>query len=86
MGSLKESSSEATKHENYIQNENANWPEVIKNVVNNIGGKNMEITYDFDNLQINLPELKGPEGMTVGSAKCEINGRFLISTKLQNSE
>ena len=69
-----------------FQNANTNWPQVIDNIVNNVTGKNMEVTYDFDNLQINFPQVTGPDGILVGGAKCEINGRFLISTKLQNSE
>ena len=85
MENVAHNNSEATDQQNYLQNENPNWPEVINNVVNNMTDKNMEITYDFDNLRINLPEVKGLDGMLVGSAKCEINGRCLISTKLQNS-
>jgi len=69
-----------------FQNANTNWPQVIDNIVNNVSGKNMEVTYDFDKLQINFPQVTGPDGILVGGAKCEINGRFLISTKLQNSE
>lgn len=85
MENVTRNNSETTDHQNYLQNENPNWPEVINNVVNNMTDKNMEVTYDFDNLRINLPEVKGLDGMLVGSAKCEINGRCLISTKLQNS-
>lgn len=85
MENVTHNNSETTDQQNYLQNENPNWPEVINNVVNNMTDKNMEITYDFDNLRINLPEVKGLDGMLVGSAKCEINGRCLISTKLQNS-
>jgi hypothetical protein len=85
MESVTHNNSETTDQQNYRQNENPNWPEVINNVVNNMTDKNMEVTYDFDNLRINLPEVKGLDGMLVGSAKCEINGRCLISTKLQNS-
>ena len=66
--------------ENY-ENEYASWPEVIDNIVTNVTGKNMEVTYDFEKLQINFPEVIGPDGILVGGAKCEINGRFLISTK-----
>jgi hypothetical protein len=69
-----------------FQNANTNWPQVIDNIVNNVTAKNMEVTYDFDKLQINFPQVTGPDGILVGGAKCEINGRFLISTKLQNSE
>lgn len=85
MENVTRNNSETTDQQNYLQNENPNWPEVINNVVNNMTDKNMEVTYDFDNLRINLPEVKGLDGMLVGSAKCEINGRCLISTKLQNS-
>jgi hypothetical protein len=85
MENVRHNNSETTDQQNYLQNENPNWPEVINNVVNNMTDKNMEVTYDFDNLRINLPEVKGLDGMLVGSAKCEINGRCLISTKLQNS-
>ena len=69
-----------------FQNANTNWPQVIDNIVNNVTAKNMEVTYDFDKLQINFPQVTGPDGILVGGAKCEISGRFLISTKLQNSE
>jgi hypothetical protein len=62
-----------------------NWPQVVDNIFNNITGKNMEVTYDFDNLQINLPKVTGPDGILVGSAKCEINGKFLISTKVHDN-
>jgi hypothetical protein len=85
MESLRNNNSETADQQN-LQNENPNWPEVINNVVNNMTDKNMEVTYDFDNLQINFPEVKGLDGMLVGSAKCEINGKCLISTKLQNSD
>lgn len=84
--SVSHNNTETVKQQNYVQNENANWPEVINNVVNNLTEKNMEVTYDFDNLRINLPEVKGLDGILVGSAKCKINGRCLISTKLQNSD
>ena len=86
MESLRHDNSGVTDQENYLRNENPNWPEVINNVVNNITDKNMEVTYDFDNLRINLPEVKGLDGMLLGSAKCEVNGRCLISTKLQDSK
>jgi hypothetical protein len=28
----------------------------------------------------------GPDGILVGGAKCEINGKFLVSTKLEDSK
>lgn len=57
MESVSHNNTETAKQQNYVQNENANWPEVINNVVNNLTEKNMEVTYDFDNLRVNLPEV-----------------------------
>lgn len=62
-----------------------NWPHVVDNIFNNITGKIMEVTYAFDNLQINLPKVTDPDGILVGSAKSKINGKFLISTRLQDN-
>jgi len=42
----------------------------------------MEVTYDFENLQIDMPKATGPEGRELGSAKWKINGKFTISTQL----
>jgi len=85
MSSNDDTRESANQKENY-ENENASWPQVIDNIVTNVTGKNMEVTYDFDKLQINFPEVIGPDGILVGGAKCEINGRFLISTKLQDGK
>ena len=64
MDSVTHNNSETTDQQNYRQNENPNWPQVINNVVNNMTDKNMEVTYDFDNLRINLPEVKGLDGVS----------------------
>ena len=44
----------------------------------------MEVTYDFDNLEIDIPKATGPEGKELGSAKWKINGKFIISTQLHD--
>ena len=82
MESLKGEASETMNFESEPRNENVKLVEVVDSMVNRFTDKNMEVTYDFENLQINLPEAKGPEGMLIGSAKCEINGKFIISTRL----
>lgn len=81
-----DSADESNNQKENYENVNTSWPQVIDNIVTNVTGKNMEVTYDFDKLQINLPEVTGPDGILVGGAKCEINGKFLISTKLQDSK
>jgi hypothetical protein len=44
----------------------------------------MEVTYDFDNLEVDIPKATGPEGKELGSAKWKINGKFIISTQLHD--
>jgi hypothetical protein len=81
-----EGARESSDQKEYYENENTTWPQVIDNIVTNVTGKNMEVTYDFDKLQVNFPEVTGPDGILVGGAKCEINGKFLVSTKLEDSK
>lgn len=42
----------------------------------------MEVTYDFQNLEVDVPRVTGPEGKELGSAKWKINGKFVLSTQL----
>jgi outer membrane protein OmpA-like peptidoglycan-associated protein len=48
---------EASDQKKNNGNENVSWPQVIDNIVTKVTGKNMEVTYDFDKLQINFPEV-----------------------------
>ena len=58
MESLKHGPVEMGDFEGSARTENANWAQVVDNVMNKFTGKNMQVTYDFDNLQINLPEAR----------------------------
>jgi hypothetical protein len=62
----------------------SNWSDVVKDIVDKLTGKDMEVTYHFDNLQIDMPKATGPEGKEIGSAKWKINGKFTISTQLHD--
>ena len=84
MESLKQ---EASKVLNDDKDKNAetsisNWSDIIRDIVDKLTGKDMEVTYDFDNLEVDIPKATGPEGKELGSAKWKINGKFIISTQL----
>ena len=68
-----------TQEENVSQ-----WAELISQVVDKITGKDVSITYSFDNLEINVPKATGPNGQELGSAKWNINGKVVIHSQLQN--
>jgi hypothetical protein len=82
MESLKEESSKGTNEYNNADGSISNWSNVVKDIVDKLTGKDMEVTYDFENLQIDMPKATGPEGKELGSAKWKINGKFTISTQL----
>ena len=82
MESLKEESSKGTNEDNIADGSISNWSDVVKDIVDKLTGKDMEVTYDFQNLQIDMPKATGPEGKELGSAKWKINGKFTISTQL----
>jgi hypothetical protein len=86
MESLKQ---EASKVMNEGKDKNAernisNWSDVVGDIVDKLTGKDMEVTYDFDNLEVDIPKATGPEGKELGSAKWKINGKFIISTQLHD--
>jgi hypothetical protein len=82
MESFKEESSKGTNEDNNADGSISNWSNVVKDIVDKLTGKDMEVTYDFENLQIDMPKATGPEGKELGSAKWKINGKFTISTQL----
>ena len=69
------------------QEENVSqWAELLTQLVDKITGKDVFITYRFDNLQINIPKATGPKGQELGSAKWNINGKVVIHSQLQNKD
>jgi hypothetical protein len=62
------------------------WAELLTQLVDKITGKDVSITYRFDNLQINVPKATGPNGRELGSAKWNINGKVVIHSQLENKD
>jgi hypothetical protein len=83
MENLKQESSNVVEEASKKVQEGASQlPEIIKQVVDKLIGKNMEVTYDFQNLEVDVPRVEGPEGKELGSVKWKINGKFILSTQL----
>ena len=57
------------------------WVDLISTLFDRLTGKEAVITYEFDNLVIDIPKAKGPGGKELGSAKWTINGKLLIKAE-----
>lgn len=57
------------------------WVDLISALFDRLTGKEAVITYEFDNLVIDIPKAAGPGGKELGSAKWTINGRLIIKAE-----
>ena len=85
MESVKQEASKVLDKDKNDNHSILNWSDVVKDIVDKLTGKDMEVTYDFENLEIDIPKATGPEGKELGSAKWKINGKFIISTQLHDT-
>lgn len=85
MESVKQEASKVLNKDKNDDHSISNWSDVVKDIVDKLTGKDMEVTYDFENLEIDIPKATGPEGKELGSAKWKINGKFIISTQLHDT-
>ncbi len=58
-----------------------NWVDLISALFDRLTGKEAIITYEFDNLIIDIPRASGPGGKELGSAKWTINGKLIIKAE-----
>ncbi len=63
------------------QETSTQWAEIMGQLVDKLVGKNMAMTYNFDNLTIDMPKAQGPGGRHIGSVKWTINGKVIIATE-----
>jgi hypothetical protein len=84
MENLKQEASKVLNKDKNDDRSITNWSDVVRDIIDKLTGKDMEVTYEFDNLDIDMPKATGPEGKEIGSAKWKINGKFIISTQLQD--
>lgn len=61
--------------------QNSNWVDLIGALFDRLTGKEAVITYEFENLIVDIPRASGPGGKELGSAKWTINGRLIIKAE-----
>jgi hypothetical protein len=55
---------------------------VLERLIEKLTGKGAIITYSFNNLKIEIPTAKGPEGRQIGGGNLTVNGTLRISAEV----
>ena len=71
--------SQNTNDQDKMHQISSQWAEVIAQLFDRLTGKGASVTYNFDNLVIDIPKAQGPGGREMGSAKWVINGKIMIT-------
>ena len=61
--------------------QSSHWTEVVGQLMEKLTGKNMSMTYEFDDLTIDIPSARGPGGRDLGGVQWKINGKVTITTE-----
>ena len=61
--------------------QNSNWVDLIVALFDRLTGKEAVITYEFENLIVDIPRASGPGGKELGSAKWTVNGKLIIKAE-----
>ena len=92
MSELSNNSENENKNNNSNQSKNSSkehtsqWSEMISGIIDKLTGKDLQVTYSFENLEVEIPKAYGPDGKQLGGAKWRVDGKITISTELINEE
>ncbi len=64
-----------------LQQSTTQWAEILGQLFDRLTGKGASVTYNFENLVIDIPRAQGPGGQDMGSAKWTINGKIMINAQ-----
>lgn len=78
--------SESSNTKSNQKNAPSQWAEIIGDIVNKLVGTNISTIMKFDDLEIDVPQVKGPNGADLVSAKWIINGKIQWTTTESNKE
>jgi len=60
------------------------WSDLISRVIDKLTGKDLQVTYTFDDVEIEIQRANGSQGTHQAGAKWKIDGKITISTELIN--
>jgi hypothetical protein len=63
------------------------WAQIVGQVVEKVvSGTNLSTTIKFDNLGVNVPEAKGPDGRDLGGSTWKLNGKIVWTTEAHKDQ
>ena len=62
--------------------ETTNWPELAISLYDRLTGRNAEITYEFENMEVDVPSKTGDDAV---HAHWKVNGTLRITTRENGS-
>ena len=74
----------STKNEKSTE-QTTQWANLLTDLFDRLTGKEAEIAYNFERLEIDIPRAAGPQGQELGSAKWVVNGRMTITARSQSA-
>ena len=60
------------------------WSDMISKVIDKLTGKDLQVTYTFDDVEVEIQRAGGSDGKPHAGAKWKIDGKITISTELIN--
>ena len=62
------------------------WADLMGELFDRLTGKEAVISYNFRNLEVDVPRAAGPGGQDLGAAKWVVNGELVIKAQAQKSD
>ncbi|MGI0043853.1 MAG: hypothetical protein ACRD47_09085 [Nitrososphaeraceae archaeon] len=63
------------------------WAQIVSQVMEKVvSGTNMSTTIEFDNLEVDVPKAKGPDGRDLGGATWKLNGKVVWITEAHKDQ
>jgi hypothetical protein len=76
---------EKQQQEQQIQQSTNLWSQMAGQVLESLTDKNMTATMELQNIEIDVPKARGPDGRDLGSAKWIVNGKIVWTTELHKT-
>ena len=71
--------------EQKIQRSMSVWSQIAGQFLEGLTDKNMTATMELQNIEIDVPKARGPDGRDLGSAKWIVNGKIVWTTELHKT-